>query len=315
MSIDTTEFNNDALLRSIRRKAYIPKNDEVFSDTDILEMATEEIRTYCVPLLKEINEEFLIRRQLYTVGSQSDPKLYRLPPRCSAEVIKAVQYQGTDGSFFPLERVEPESAHYFGENRFYLEDDHVILTQTPSFSVLRVLYFMRPNKLVLPSTCRQVIDCAESLGVWSVSFYYDATAGFAGTPQYTGIDVIQNQPGFRSVVMDRPYAIDPGGVTAGFALNADDTQRPEPDDWVAAAGQSPFPQVPAEVHPLLAQRVAMRMLEGKNAAGYQLLANELVATEQRIRGLLRNRVEGSSRYIHNFQGAAWKNVRSSRRLR
>lgn len=322
MAINTTEFLADTLLRSIRRKAFMPLNDETFTDTDVLEMATEELRDYVVPTLKSINEEFLIRVQDYTVASQQDNKVYVLPERCSAEVLKDVQYSDGSGGFIPLSRIEPENSFRFGTSGlstggsvyYYLQDDQVILTAVPSFTTLRIRYFMRPNKLVKVADALTVSSFDAGLRFITTTIDTDTFTAF-GTSGV--VDIISAKPGFRTKSLDLQLSIDSGSgptYTLVATIPAGE-QNPVPGDYICLAGTSCLPQVPVEVHPLLAQRVAMRMLEGKNAAGYSLVAGELLATEQRVRSLLSHRVEGGSRFIHNFASAAWKNFRPLRRIR
>jgi len=326
MAIPTTEFTSDALLRSVRRKAFMPINDETFSDDDILEMATEELRAYCVPLLKSINEEYLVRYYDYTTATMSNNRVYALPERCTGEVLKDVQYSDSSGSFMPMTRVEPENSFRFdvgagssgGSSCYYLQDDNIVLNAAPNFATLRIRYFMRPSKLVkleLSTVVASYTALTRLIGVTldlTTPFYTHLVA----VPSWK-LDIIRPRPGFRSTTIDlttsyvtgtAPLVVYTGTVPTGDPI-------PAVNDIICLAGESCFPQIPVDMHPLLAQRTAMRMLEGKNSAGYALLAQELVASEGRLRGMLENRVEGGSRFIHNYQSAAWKSARSTRRIR
>ena len=55
------------LIRSIKRRAFIPNSQETFTDEDLLEMATEEVNIGLVPLIQRMHEEHLVYLPLYSL--------------------------------------------------------------------------------------------------------------------------------------------------------------------------------------------------------------------------------------------------------
>ena len=73
-------------------------------------------------------------------------------------------------------------------------------------------------------------------------------------------------------------------------------------DYMPISGESCIPNVPSEMHPVLAQRVAMRVLEALgDSQGLTNAQNKLNEMESKTGQLLDQRVEGSAHKIKNKQ--------------
>jgi hypothetical protein len=69
---------------------------------------------------------------------------------------------------------------------------------------------------------------------------------------------------------------------------------------VCLAGQSPVPQIPPELHPLLAQRVVCKALESLgDAAGFQAAQLKMAEIQQAALPLITPRVDGEPKRFAN----------------
>jgi len=301
MSLDVTEWLAESLIKSVRRRAYMPANDASYSDDVILDIINEELRDYVVPVIRRVNEEHLIAR--YTFASVSGQDWYKLPPRCSGEAVKFVEVQQTaDGDYIPLPRLEPEKALRIGWG-YWLEDDRLYIQPTPQSALnYRLRYFYRPGRVVLSTryaTVLSVHTVTNRITVTGASAFVNDSGG--STP----LDWVSGQPGFRLISGDIATQIEVSG--AGIFDGIDSTlPLLAYGDFACFAGESPTPQVPVECWPLLAQQVAVKMLEGRGGSNYQMALDALDKQEGRTIDLLKPRTQAGSRYVHNFNSPGWR---------
>lgn len=143
------------LIRSIKRRAFIPNSQETFTDEDLLEMATEEINIGLVPLIQRMHEEHLI---YYTeILLDKDQKRYPIPPRAHGNKLRDVALIDENENIFEMYRYSlteisdfTNTTSYKNTRGFYIENNDVVLI---SFDInigskLRLYFYMRPNKLV-----------------------------------------------------------------------------------------------------------------------------------------------------------------------
>jgi len=299
------------LLDSVKRRGLIPTADETFAAADLYQLLDEETRGYILPLLREVHEEFLhVRHDQALVASQSE---YPLPARCAAEALKMVCLDA-DGSgvFTPLARVEPERANRRtselsgGVVCYYLEDDAVVLVPAPAAGVsgsLRFVYLNRPNLPVVGTAAAEVtaIDTGTRAVTCRLADQSSATvpATFTSSETY---DLIKGTPGFRSLGVDLAATVASNVLTFTATLPSSLAVG----DFVALAGQSPVVQLPAEMHPLLSQRVAFVVLDAISPRESAKAELTLEKMELKFRSLFENRTEAQPRYAHNFHAVGWK---------
>lgn len=143
------------LIRSIKRRAFIPNSQETFTDEDLLEMATEEVNIGLVPLIQRMHEEHLI---YYTeIELEQGRKRYPIPARAHGNKLRDVALIDENGNVFEMHRYSlneisdfTNTTSYINTRGFYLENNDVVLN---NFDVnignkLRFYFYMRPNHLV-----------------------------------------------------------------------------------------------------------------------------------------------------------------------
>lgn len=293
------DYTTTALLASIKRRGMLPSTAQTLSDSDFLAIATEELQLYITELLLSVREEFLVvtSDRAVTVGTAT----YALPSRATAEALRNVLCDDGTGLFRPLPRVEEERASDFGSQAgspagYYLQDDSIILVPTPAkATTLRLAYFRRPSALVLPAATAKIssIDGPRTTVTTTAAVPTTFTVG-------TTLDIVDAQPGFRSPAVDVTISSTPDSthLVLSSALPATVTVGM----YVSLAGESPVPQVPVELHPLLAQRTTFSALEAlgdRQAPQYEKICERMRVTALRI---LTPRVAGASKYLVNRHG-------------
>lgn len=302
MALGTSQWLADQLIRSIRRRAYMPANDEVYSSADLLEVINEELVDYVVPFLRTVNEKHLVRRY-DTVITTSTEKV-RIPPRAAGEALEGVYLQvASTGDFLPVQRLETAKAPKVDAG-FTIEDD-VLYLRNLQAGTLRLAFFWRPSKVVLAASCAQIVTVAFNSGGYD-PVNVGASLGNVASSTTAAVDVVAGQPGFRArgfdLVCDTLTAFP---VFEYFPVGTLPTDT-VPGDYLCAAGEAPYAQIPTDAQPLLAQRCAVKLLEGKGGENYDRCAAELEGARGRAMDLLKPRTQANPTYVHNFDGPAWR---------
>jgi hypothetical protein len=157
------------LIKSIKRRAFIPNSQESFTDEDLLRTATEEINIGLVPLIQRMHEEHLV---YYTDLQLVDgKKRYAIPSRAHGNKLRDVALVDENGNIFEMHRYSinevsdfTNTTTYINNRGFYLENNDVILSNFDANDrmKLRIYFYMRPNHLVLESAGGTVIGIAET---------------------------------------------------------------------------------------------------------------------------------------------------------
>lgn len=153
------------LIRSIKRRAFIPNSQETFTDEDLLEMATEEVNIGLVPLIQRMHEEHLI--YYVEVALEEGRKRYPIPSRAHGNKLRDVALVDENDNVFEMHRYSlneisdfTNTTTYINTRGFYLENNDVVIT---NFDVnignkLRLYFYMRPNHLVTESRGATIDD-------------------------------------------------------------------------------------------------------------------------------------------------------------
>ena len=95
-------LKTDQLIKTIRRRAFIPRSQETFTDADFLEMATEEVNLGLVPLIQRLHEEHLVYFiDVPLVRGQTN---YEIPARAHGDKVRDVSFGDENGNFYEMFR-------------------------------------------------------------------------------------------------------------------------------------------------------------------------------------------------------------------
>jgi hypothetical protein len=286
------------LIESVRNRAMIPDDITVYDDASILAILNEEIDVGLLDTLLTLNEEHLVT---YTDKLPEDKRLV-IPSRSVASKLRDL-HRLTNGNVREMSRVSLEeisdySSGYSDSNSdlFYVEGDEIVLLGDTT-NTMRMYFHLRPNVIVLESTCAQITNIDRTTGIIQFSSIPSAFTSLAN------LDFIQDKSPNKILAFDiavtsvtlstKSLIVDPLSIPKRLAVG----------DWVCPVETSPYANVPTEMHPVLAQRAAIYILEAlgdnENLAAARGKLNQMETSIQKI---LDDRVEGAPRKIKSRHG-------------
>lgn len=324
------------LIDAVKREAMLPTNQATFTDDDFLKIANLEMKISVVPAILIYHQEYLVTYSapITLVANQSN---YAIPYRAIGGKFREVFYLDTSGQLRSMTRISPDQVPYYQssnfQNRFiyfYLQGNDVVLLppvgENPT-GTLVFSYFLRPNELVDESRVSTIQSISVNAMQGTTSYTVDIiptnlTSFTQKGMSYTGFtpsvqfDVLQTNPGHRTWALDiSPISID--SVNKIITFNTSDvsptstmlnqeaftTSSIVAGDYIAIAGESIIPQIPTDMHDVLAQRVAARCLESLgDQAGLQAANARIKEMEFKSGSLIDNRSEGQAIKINNLTG-------------
>jgi hypothetical protein len=307
-------LTSSTLIASVKRRALIPSNQKTFQDADFLALANEEIDLGLVPSILSYHEEYFSYEQ--DVALNSTDWAYKIPSRAIGNKFRDLAFRDSSGTLQKMVRIQPENrSDYNGYANsvkyFYIRGSEVVLVPeqpTTAMGSLVFLYYLRPNDLVVETRVGTVISIDK------VSVPTQATITLNYTPTNivanTLIDFIQAAGGHKTLAMDINVL---ASNTLAGSVTINITDLPAglvAGDQVAAAGECSVPQVPSDLHSVLAQRVAARCLEALgDTQGLNNANSKLQEMEVKTGSLIDNRSEGNTQKVVNKNGLLSKNRR------
>jgi len=247
-------YTSQNLIDTIKKKAFIPSTQETFTDVDLLDLATDEMRDYILPKIKQTREEYFVTYRDYPVSSSVTSIL--APDRAVGNAYRDIQLIN-GGNSYKLARLDIEDNIYStttGSLRgYYLEANKIILRGNLTGTV-RVYYLTRPGRLVLPASAAAVASITPGATTTDIVV---SSIPSAWTVSET-VDIVRATSGFSTLGTDVAASI--AGTTITVA-NDDVPDDLAVGDWICLADESPVPQVPPEWYSYLAQAVASQVLE------------------------------------------------------
>lgn len=294
------DLSISALLASIRRRGSFPVNATTGTlDADLLRYVNEELQQRLVGDLMRVREEYFVQTKDYSLSSTVTR--YRIPARAIGNKVRAVYLVDASGSQTqPLPRTDPEHRHEWnGANdvaAYMLEGNDIVLVPggMASYPTLRVKFFIRPAEVVASTTSATVSAVNLTTGVVTTSASHGLTT--ADT-----VDLLSASPGNEVLAFDLALT-----AASGSSLTFTASALPQTlaaGDKVTLADYSTVAQLPAEYHPVLAQRVVVRVLKAlgklEESADAQ---SELEDMEANALALISPRADANPRKVFNARG-------------
>lgn len=316
MPITNGGLTTSALLKSIKRRAMIPDNQNTFTDQDFIDLMNEEMMIGIVPSILQMKEEYFIFKQV--VPLVSNKSNYSIPERALAGKLRELCFRDTPtgavGNEYEMTQIAVDdrytglsngtgSADFTGFRRFYLMGNDVILhpnVGSGAYGSLAFYYYLRPNSLVKDSSVASIVSINRVTGdiiLSSIPAGYGTADPINGVTKY---DFIKSRSGHNIIDID----ITVNSVNSNTKIiNVNPTKIPkdlEIGDYMALAGQTCIPNIPTELHMVLAQRVAQRLLEALgDTEGLNNATAKIAEMENKLTTMIDNRVEGAPRKIVN----------------
>jgi len=308
----------DALIESIKRRASIPENQATFTSEDLLDFANEELQLGVVPGIMSVHEDHLLYEE--EVALEANRSDYEIPARALGNKLRDLQHKFDESNIAEMTRIGiGERFNSYGGStgvslkQFYVKGNKVVLSgaaeSTPSGSLVFV-YYIRPSALVLSSKVgivKNILDNGDGTSKvaldsvpeeFNTSIIYDLYKG--------------DSPASILTKDIKPITLD----TVGKSITFNTTDIPKElkkGDHVSLACEANIPQVPSELHPMLAQMVACRVLESMGDT--QGLQNALIKLQQMERAagmLIDNRIDDAPQKVVNRHGVIRTSVFTKR---
>lgn len=287
------------LLSSAKLRSMAPISQSTFEDTDLINVANEEMLLKLVSDIMSVREDFFLStKEVSLVG---DLDHYAIPQRAIGNTLKAIFYVDSGGNKKILSRIDSDDlGEWVGATgepvSFYIQGDEVVIVPKPTASVGSLLfhYYRKPNRLTATENCAKItqINTVGSYTTFTVNTDLSANLSlgekidflahsnpfllWAEDIEITGISSTQIQ------VLTTDVVNDAGSI------------EPKVGDYICPAGYANIPMLPEEFHALLAQMVAVRLLASLgdlnkwNAAKADLIEDRKLALNT-----IKNRVESS----------------------
>jgi hypothetical protein len=300
-------FTSNTLINSIKIRAQIPTNQVTFRTEDFLQLSNEELVIGVVPSILQLHEDYYLHED--SIPLQDNKSNYPIPYRAIGNKLRDVKYKDDAGNIYEMVRIDIERITDFNNTviqsstgllYYYVQNNEIILwpnIQATGIGSLLMSYYLRPNQLVKEDRAGLITNIDTNTGVITVEDFPD---NFSSSIQY---DFIMTRTPHKIMSFD----ITPTGassVLSTVTFNPDDI--PEDlvvGDYLMQAEETIIPQLPTELHAVLAQRVACRCLEALgDTQGLSNANTKLQEMEFKTGNLIDNRVEGSPQKVVNRTG-------------
>jgi hypothetical protein len=311
----TAYMTSAELIDSIKRRAFLPEDQNTFTDDDFLDLANEEMQMGLVPLILVQHEDyFLSEEDTAIVDGQND---YKIPYRSIGNRLRDLSYEDTNGNIAEMARIPIDHiSDYQDISRetypytYYVKNDKIILTKDTNNQGgnLVFTFYLRPNQLVASSRIATISAINTTTGEITVD---SIPSHFTTNDLY---DFLQTKS--PHIILDYDVNIvSTNSTTNVITFDPDDLPSTlAVGDRIGVAEETDIPNVPTELHVVLAHRVAARCLEALNdAQGLQLANAKLAEMENKANSIIDNRVEASPQKVVNRHGFLTQNRYRNRR--
>jgi hypothetical protein len=305
-------YTSTDLIKSIKSRCLVPTSQSTFTEQDFLDFATEEMNMAVVPLVLEANQDYYLVTE--NVPIVQGVLAYDIPYRAIGNKIRDVSLSDANGNNLKeLVRLNVGDLYAYngsygdgtvGSNAFYVANNQIVFVgpQTNYGQFLRISYYLRPNSLV-PNEEVGVIESIDyNTGIITLSNYPEAFALTASLNK--PLDFIQQKSPHKILSYDvAGFTVTDSNLKTITLNPADIPTNLVEGDRVAFAMQTDIPQIPSDMHVLLAHRVATRILEAiGDSEGLQNANQKLAELQKNANSLIHNRVEDAPRKVTNFRG-------------
>jgi hypothetical protein len=305
-------LTTDKLIKSIKRRAFIPRDQVTFTNDDFLEMATEEITL-------GLMEQIITARGNYLVYHIDVPLVqgqnsYPIPSRahgCKLREASINDRNDREQVVYDLVQIDFEDVSdlnrygsFRSQTTFYLKNDRIIISEdvVKDNYVLRMYFYMRPNKLVMVDRGAIVNTITSATEIINGVATPVKVLAFTSLPKHFSslltYDIVTHESPNKIVSFSlTPVAMNLNLRTITF--RSSDLREPVAvGNYITQAEETIVPNLPTEYHPIVAQRTARACLEAMNDdAGFAKSTKKLEEMEKAVLKIVTNRVEGSPKKI------------------
>jgi len=301
-----TFYTTNSLIEAIKLKGMIPTSQNTIKTENFITFINEEMDLGVLPHILAFHEDNFTRSEV--IQLEPGKNRYQIPSRAIGNKLKDIYLVDSNNNLQELTRVSNGDLADYNSvdtwpHAFYLEGDSIVLLGNPTSSDrIKFLYHVRTNRIVQEYRAAQIISVDNNKVVIGA-------IPTLGTTQLltvgTKCDIVRAKSPHSCAIIDSSIiSITAVGSTHEIVLsdsNLESTVRA--GDYLNLAEETIIPQVPPELHGLLAQRVVARCLEALgDATGLQLANTKIAELEIKTGTLIDNRVENAPQKIKNRWG-------------
>lgn len=296
-------LTTDALVNSTKRRAMLPSSSDTFKKQDYIDILNEEMDIGVVPFILSTHEEYL----LHTIDidfSTATSQIFRIPSRAIGNKLRGADYVTSENNLQEMTRIDIDDLYYFqnsfntynGAFAFYVQNDELhIVNAAPTGVSLRMYFYMRPASLVEEKYAAIIQNINTTTGEIQVD---KVPTTFINTLEY---DFTEHRAPNKLLGYDKAStAVNSTTKVITFAA-ADLPENLRVGDYITLAEETIVPQIPVELHPLIAQRAAVHCLHALgDAQAIQTAEMKMQQMETKTVDLIDNRVENSPQKVNNL---------------
>jgi len=301
-------MTSSTLINSVVTRAMLPVSQSTFKNADFLRFATEELDMAIIPFVLQYHEDYFLT--YVDIPLENGKNKYTIPYRAVGNKLRDVAFLD-NAAVYEMTRVTIDDISYYqygggnaftstGFRVFYIQNNEIVLLPenmpNPTGS-LRVSFYIRPNQLVDESRVATITSVNPSTGEVGVNTVpANITLG-------VDLDILQTRSPHKILKFD-VQATNLDAVNKIITFNVNDLpSNLAVGDQISLAEECCIPQIPTDLHSMLAQRVACRCLEALgDQAGLQAANTKLAEMEQKGATLIDDRVEGAPMKVNNRHG-------------
>lgn len=297
------------LLDTIKTRGSIPVNSGTWTDAKLLKAASDAIVTVHLPMLVAAKGEYLVKESL--IPMVQGQKEYRPSYRAAGNGVRQLAIQRADGHELPIEELKfpGQSPMALDRNRqgtprwFWFRENYFGVWPLPDSEAANFVarWHMRPNRIVVTTDAKYIINVTPEIvpGQTRLAWSGGAPAALASANALF-YDIVGRENPFPIKAWD---LVCQTTITEGVTTNANFLSSALPSDlaagdWLCQSQQTPYPNVPVELHIAAALRAAASAVGSRNSSMKRELIREAEDEEKRLlRGLLEPRSKGNIQRI------------------
>jgi hypothetical protein len=297
-------YTADKLINSIRRSAQLPVNNNTFKETDYLELADEELSLNIVPsIIRQHENYFLYTEEVPLVIGKTR---YKIPYRATGNKLKDLTIKDSSGNIREMTLIPfGHIADYNGQShttdsnpKYYILNDEIVIfpeSVVNNTDTLLMSYYIKPNKLVKLNQVA-VITAIDSI-TKAITVSALPTA-FNSTLLY---DFVTVQSPHVTLKFDMPItSINVGTKTIQFDAAFVFPDRLAVGDHICIQNETAIPQIPSDLHPMLAKKVAIVCQQALgDTEGVQTSTVAYNEIQTNVATIIDSRVESAQKKITN----------------
>jgi len=310
-------FDTRNLIAGVKRRGSIPENQNLYTASDILAMADDELRSVLFPMLMNLQEEYFVTSTDHTMVDGTTE--YAIPASAISMKLRDVTGIFDGETEVSLPQLSQDTVYDFnnsitssvssptrGRLGFFLRNNKVkVFPKEVPAATLRLHFYRRPNKLVETTAAGQITSINTTLKLLTLD---NVPSTWTAGDNVCSLDA---QPGFDLHVETRAL-VDVSAPNIELADVSDFVVG----DWVCLAGESTIAQIPVEAHAILEQATTVRALLAQGDAKWQDQEFKLDKMVKAFTEMTAGRVTGEPKVIvdhsslTNYIGPAFYNNRN-----